>query len=111
MTIELNDYEKEQIEEWKGKNARCEKHNGFQIKLNVYGDYDEDEEDFLTDISGYFQHIKEELPSSTISKWEVGDKLVIKVTNFLEQEDDPIENGENYYIVLEPNTPEQQEEE
>ena len=73
--------------------------------------YDDDEEDFLTDISGYFQHIKEELPSSTISKWEVGDKLVIKVTNFLEQEDDPIENGENYYIVLEPNTPEQQEEE
>ena len=37
MTIELNDNEKEQIEKWKGKNARCEKHNGFQIKINVYG--------------------------------------------------------------------------
>ena len=49
MTIELNDYEKEQIEEWKGKNARCEKHNGFQIKLNVYGDYDEDEEEVIID--------------------------------------------------------------
>ena len=63
--------------------------------------YDDDEEDFLTDISGYFQHIKEELPSSTISKWEVGDKLVIKVTNFIQDEDDTIENGESYYIVME----------
>ena len=43
----------------------------------------DDEEDFLTDISGYFQHIKEELPSSSISKWEMGDKLVIKITNFI----------------------------
>ena len=74
--------------------------------------YDEDEEDFLTDIRGYFQHIKEEIPTSIISKWEVtGDKIVIKITNFLEEEEDPITNGENYYIVLEPNTPEQQEEE
>ena len=73
--------------------------------------YEDDEEDFLTDISGYFQHIKEELPSSTISKWEVGEKFVIKVTNFLEEEDDPITNGENYYIVMERNNPEQQEEE
>ena len=62
-------------------------------------------------LGGYFEHIKEELPSSTISKWEVGDKLVIKVTNFIEDEDDPITNGEDYYIVMEPNTPEQQEEE
>jgi hypothetical protein len=43
----------------------------------------------------------------------VGDKLVIKVSNFIEDEDDPIENGENYYIVMErlTNNPEQQEEE
>ena len=73
--------------------------------------YDEDEEGFIDDIRGYLEHIKEEIPSSTISKWEVGDKLVIKVSNFIEDEDDPIENGENYYIVMEPNTPEQQEEE
>ena len=49
MTIELNDYEKEQIEEWKGKNERCEKHNGFQIKLNVYGGLYEDEEEVIID--------------------------------------------------------------
>ena len=73
--------------------------------------YDDDEEDFLTDISGYFQHIKEELPSSSISKWEVENKLVIKITNFLKEE--PITNGEDYYIVMERllNIPEQQEEE
>ena len=75
--------------------------------------YDEDEEGFIDDIRGYLEHIKEEIPSSTISKWEVGDKLVIKVSNFIEDEDDPIENGENYYIVMErlTNNPEQQEEE
>ena len=70
-----------------------------------------DDEDFLDDIRGYFEYIKDELPSSTISKWEVGDKLVVKITNFLEEEEDPIKNGESYYIVMEPNTPEQQEEE
>ena len=70
-----------------------------------------DDEDFLDDIRGYFEYIKDELPSSTISKWEIGDKLVFKITNFLQEEEDPIENGENYYIVMEPNTPEQQEEE
>ena len=71
----------------------------------------DDDEGFIDDIRGYFEHIKEELPSSSITKWKVGDKLVIKVTNFIEDEDDPITNGENYYIVMEPNTPEQQEEE
>ena len=73
--------------------------------------YYDDDEGFIDDIRGYFEHIKEELPSSTISKWEIGDKLVFKVTNFIEDEDDPITNGEDYYIVMEPNTPEQQEEE
>ena len=75
--------------------------------------YDDDEEDFLTDISGYFQHIKEELPSSSISKWEMGDKLVIKITNFIQDEDDPITNGEDYYIVMERllNNPEQEDKE
>ena len=77
-----------------------------------YIKYYEDDEDFLDDIRGYFDHIKEELPSSSISKWEMGDKLVFKVTNFIEdKKKDPITNGENYYIVMEPNTPEQQEEE
>ena len=71
----------------------------------------DDEEGFLDDIRGYFYHIKDELLSSTISKWEIGDKLVFKITNFLQEEEDPITNGENYYIVMEPNTPEQQEEE
>ena len=79
--------------------------DGSYIKYYV------DDEDFLDDIRGYFDHIKEELPSSSISKWEMGDKLVIKVTNFIQDEEDPITNGENYYIVMEPNTPEQQEEE
>lgn len=44
--VELTDYEKEQIEEWKDTNERCEKHNGLQIKINVYGgllfEYDQD---------------------------------------------------------------------
>ena len=71
--------------------------------------YGDDEDGFVEDISGYFQHIKEELPSSSISKWEMGDKLVFKVTNFIEDEDDPIENGENYYIVMEPEQKEEEE--
>ena len=33
----------------------------------------DDDEGFIDDIRGYFQHIKEELPSSSITKWEVGD--------------------------------------
>ena len=71
----------------------------------------DDDEGFIDDIRGYFQHIKEELPSSSISKWEVEDKIVIKITNFIEDEEDPITNGEDYYIVMERllNTPEQQE--
>ena len=71
--------------------------------------YDDDEEDFLTDISGYFQHIKEELPSSSISKWEVEDKMIIRITNFLEDKEDPITNGEDYFIVMERNNPEQED--
>ena len=81
------------------------------IPDDSYIKYYKEDEDFLDDIRGYFYHIKDELPSSTISKWEIGDKLVFKITNFLQDEDDPIENGESYYIVMEPNTPEQQEEE
>ena len=83
------------------------------IPDDSYIKYYKEDEDFLDDIRGYFEYIKDELPSSTISKWEVGDKLVIKVSNFIEDEDDPIENGENYYIVMErlTNNPEQQEEE
>ena len=71
----------------------------------------DDDEDFLTDIKGYFQHIKEELPSSSISKWEVEDKIVIKITNILKEE--PITNGEDYYIVMERllNNPEQEDKE
>ena len=71
----------------------------------------DDEEGFLDDIRGYFQHIKEELPSSSISKWEVENKLVIKITNFLKEE--PITNGEDYYIVMERllNNPEQEDKE
>ncbi len=72
--------------------------------------YDEDE-GFIDDIRGWILECKEEIPSSSITKWKMGDKLVIKVTNFIEDEDDPITNGENYYIVMEPNSPEQQEEE
>ena len=41
--VELTDYEKEQIEEWKDRNERCEKSNGLQIKINVFGGlYDQD---------------------------------------------------------------------
>ena len=73
----------------------------------------DDDEDFLTDIKGYFQHIKEELPSSSISKWEVEDKMIIRITNFIEDEEDPITNGEDYYIVMERllNNPEQEDKE
>ena len=81
------------------------------IPDDSYIKYYKEDEDFLDDIRGYFEYIKDELLSSTISKWEVGDKLVVKITNYLEEEEDPIKNGESYYIVMEPNTPEQQEEE
>ena len=75
--------------------------------------YDDDDEGFIDDIRGYFQHIKEELPSSSISKWEVEDKMIIRITNFIEDEEDPITNGENYYIVMERllNNPEQEDKE
>ena len=73
----------------------------------------DDDDGFIEDIRGYFQHIKEELPSSSISKWEVENKLVIKITNFLEEKEDPITNGEDYYIVMERllNNPEQEDKE
>ena len=73
----------------------------------------DDDEGFIDDIRGWILDCKEELPSSSITKWEEGDKLIIKLTNFLEEEEDPITNGENYYIVMErlTNNPEQQEEE
>ena len=72
--------------------------------------YDDDEEGFIDDIRGWFYHVKEELPSSSISKWKVGDKLVFKVTNFIEdKKKDPITNGENYYIVMEPEQKEEEE--
>ena len=74
-----------------------------------YIKYYDDDEGFIDDIRGYFEHIKEELPSSTISKLELGDKLVFKVTNFIEDEEDPITNGENYYIVMEPEQKEEEE--
>ena len=78
--------------------------DGSYIKYYV------DDEDFLDDIRGYFDHIKEELPSSSISKWEMGDKLVFKVTNFIEdKKKDPITNGENYYIVMESEQKEEEE--
>ena len=73
----------------------------------------DDDEGFIDDIRGWFYHVKEELPSSSITKWKVGDKLVIKLTNFIEDEDDPITNGEDYYIVMErlQNNPEQEDKE
>ena len=73
----------------------------------------DDDEGFIDDIRGWILDCKEELPSSSITKWEEGDKLIIKLTNFLEEEEDPITNGENYYIVMErlTNNPEHQEEE
>ena len=68
----------------------------------------DDDEGFLEDISGWFHHVLED-EGSSITKWRVEDKLVIKITNFLKEE--PITNGEDYYIVMERllNTPEQQE--
>ena len=74
--------------------------------------YDEDE-GFIDDIRGWILDCKEEIPSSSITKWEMEDKMIIRVTNFLEDEDDPITNGGNYYIIMErlTNNPEQQEEE
>ena len=71
--------------------------------------YDDDDEGFIDDIRGYFEHIKEELPSSSISNWEMGDKFVIKITNFIQDEGDPITNGENYYIVMESEQKEEEE--
>jgi len=79
------------------------------IPDDSYIKYYKEDEDFLDDIRGYFYHIKDELPSSTISKWEIGDKLVFKITNFLQDEDDPIENGESYYIVMESEQKEEEE--
>ena len=79
------------------------------IPDDSYIKYYKEDEDFLDDIRGYFEYIKDELPSSTISKWEVGDKLVVKITNFLEEEEDPIKNGESYYIVMESEQKEEEE--
>ena len=40
----------------------------------------------------------------------MGDKLVFKVTNFIEdKKKDPITNGENYYIVMESEQKEEEE--
>jgi hypothetical protein len=71
--------------------------------------YYDDDEEFIDVIRGYFEHIKEELPSSSISNWEMGDKFVIKITNFIQDEGDPITNGENYYIVMESEQKEEEE--
>ena len=79
------------------------------IPDDSYIKYYKEDEDFLDDIRGYFYHIKDELPSSTISKWKMGDKFVIKITNFIQDEDDPITNGENYYIVMESEQKEEEE--
>ena len=68
------------------------------------------DEEFIDDIRGWFHHVLED-EGSSIRKWRVEDKMVIKITNFLKEES--ITNGENYYIVMErlTNNPEQQEEE
>ena len=79
------------------------------IPDDSYIKYYKEDEDFLDDIRGYFEYIKDELPSSTISKWKMGDKFVIKITNFIQDEDDPITNGENYYIVMESEQKEEEE--
>ena len=79
------------------------------IPDDSYIKYYKEDEDFLDDIRGYFYHIKDELPSSTISKWKMGDKFVMKITNFIQDEDDPITNGENYYIVMESEQKEEEE--
>ena len=79
------------------------------IPDDSYIKYYKEDEDFLDDIRGYFYHIKDELPSSTISKWKMGDKFVMKITNFIQDEDDPITNGENYFIVMESEQKEEEE--
>ena len=68
------------------------------------------DEEFIDDIRGWFHHVLED-EGSSIRKFSVEDKLVIKISNFLKEES--ITNGENYYIVMErlTNNPEQQEEE
>ena len=70
----------------------------------------DDDEGFLDDIRGWFHHVKED-EGSSIRKFSVEDKLVIKITNFLKEES--ITNGENYYIVMERllNNPEQEDKE
>ena len=79
------------------------------IPDDSYIKYYKEDEDFLDDIRGYFEYIKDELPSSTISKWKMGDKFVMKITNFIQDVDDPITNGENYYIVIESEQKEEEE--
>tara|TARA_B100001964_G_scaffold177362_1_gene195459 strand:+ start:258 stop:527 length:270 start_codon:yes stop_codon:yes gene_type:complete len=79
------------------------------IPDDSYIKYYKEDEDFLDDIRGYFEYIKDELPSSTISKWKMGDKFVMKITNFIQDEDDPITNGENYYIVMKSEQKEEEE--
>ncbi len=68
------------------------------------------DEEFIDDIRGWFNHVKED-EGSSIRKFSVEDKLVIKITNFLKEE--PITNGEDYYIVMERllNNPEQEDKE
>ena len=79
------------------------------IPDDSYIKYYKEDEDFLDDIRGYFEYIKDELPSSTISKWKMGDKFVMKITNFIQDVDDPITNGENYYIVMKSEQKEEEE--
>ena len=68
------------------------------------------DEEFIDDIRGWFHHVLED-EGSSIRKFSVEDKLIIKISNFLKEES--ITNDENYYIVMErlTNNPEQQEEE
>ena len=70
--------------------------------------YDDDDEGFIDDIRGWFHHVKED-EGSSIRKWRVEDKLVIKITNFLKEES--ITNDESYYIIMErlQNNPEQED--
>ena len=65
------------------------------------------DEEFIDDIRGWFHHVLED-EGSSIRKFSVEDKLVIKISNFLKEES--ITNGENYYIVMEKllNNPEQE---
>jgi len=66
------------------------------------------DEEFIDDIRGWFHHVLED-EGSSIRKFSVEDKMVIKITNFIKEE--PITNGEDYYIVMErlTNNSEQQE--